>query len=263
MRYLIRLFALAIAFAVIAPGIAESKPASTGPKPTIVLVHGAFAESSSWNGVIAALEKDGYTVVAAANPLRGIKSDGAYVASVVKSIKGPVVLVGHSYGGFVITEAANGLPNVKALVYVSAFTPDTGETAFALSAKFPGSTLAESLLAIPMIGGGADLYIDPAKFHAQFAADVPAAQAALMAAAQRPGNQAALTEPAGEVAWKTIPSWFIYGVEDRNIPAALVRFMAERAGARKVVGIKGGSHAVMVSHPAEVAAMIRTAATAN
>ncbi len=244
-------------------GLAGSAEAQQAEKPTIVLVHGAFADSSSWGGVIAKLEEDGYTVIAAANPLRSVKTDGATVAAVVRSIKGPVVLVGHSYGGFVITEAANDAPNVKALVYVAGFVPDTGETAFSLSAKFPGSTLGEALSPVQLPDGGTDLFIQTAKFHAQFAADVPVAKAALMAATQRPVTQAALTEPTGIAAWQRLPSWVISGAEDRTIPAAVVKFMTERAGGRKAVEIKGGSHALMVTHPAEMAAMIEEAATAK
>ncbi|HWU96862.1 MAG TPA: alpha/beta hydrolase [Sphingomonas sp.] len=232
-------------------------------KPVIVLVHGAFAESSSWEDVIARLEKDGYTVIAAANPLRGVASDGAAVSNVVRSVKGPVVLVGHSYGGPVITEAANGNANIKALVYVAGFAPETGESSATLSTKFPDSTLGDALRPVPLADGGQDLYIQTAKFHAQFAADVPAGKAAIMAATQRPITLAALQEPTGKPAWKALPSYMIYGTADRNIPAAVMKFMAERAHARKTVEVAGGSHALMVSHPAEVTAMIEAAATGN
>jgi pimeloyl-ACP methyl ester carboxylesterase len=253
--------ALALVAALAASGSAMA--ADPSAKPTIVLVHGAFAESSSWNDVIADLGRDGYRAIAAGNPLRGVASDAASVASVLRSIPGDVVLVGHSYGGLVITEAANGQSNVKALVYVAAFTPDTGESAFTLAAQFPGSTLGDALIPVALPDGGTDLYIDPAKFHAQFAADVPADKARLMAATQRPVTAAALNEPSGAAAWKVLPSYVIYGSEDRNIPAAVVNFMAERAKARKTVGIEGASHAVMVSHPAEVAALIEEAAAAE
>jgi pimeloyl-ACP methyl ester carboxylesterase len=233
-------------------------------KPTIVLVHGAFADASSWNGVIKLLRKDGYFVIAAADPLRGVKSDGAYIGSLVGDLKDPVVLVGHSYGGNVITEAANGRANVKALVYVSAFAPDTGETVAELADKFPGSTLGEALAPpAELADGSKDLYILQGKFHAQFAADVPAAQAALMAATQRPLAQAALDEKSGAVAWKTIPSWFIYGDADKNIPPQVMAFMAQRAHARNVVVVKGASHVVMVSHPDAVARLIEEAASAK
>lgn len=230
-------------------------------KPTVVLVHGAFADSSSWDGVIAKLEKDGYTVIGAANPLRSVKGDAASVASVVKSVAGPVVLVGHSYGGSVISAAAAGAANVKALVYVAAFAPDSGETAVALSNKFPGSTLGPALAPpVALADGGKDLYIKQDKFHQQFAADVPAAKARLMAAGQRPITDAALNEASPAPAWKTIPSWFTYGKADKNIPAASQDYMARRAHAKKTVVIDGASHVVMTSHPAEVATLIEEAA---
>jgi len=233
-------------------------------KPAIVLVHGAFAESSSWDGVTKDLEKDGYTVIGAANPLRGVSSDANYVSSIVGSIKGPVVLVGHSYGGSVISGAANGHDNVKALVYVAAFAPEAGESAIELSGKFPGSTLAPALASpVELTGGGKDLYIDQTKFPQQFAADVPVAQARLMAAAQRPVKDTALSEPAGQPAWKGIPSWFVYGDKDRNIPPAAQAWMAERARSRETVVVKGGSHVVMVSHPHTVSKLIEDAAHAS
>jgi pimeloyl-ACP methyl ester carboxylesterase len=241
-----------------------SAVAQTAPqKPAIVLVHGAFAESSSWERVIVRLEKDGYRVIAAANPLRSVASDAQTVSAIVQSVKGPVVLVGHSYGGPVITEAANGNSNVKALVYVAGFAPDIGESSFQLSAKFPGSTLGDALTTIALPGGAQDLYIQPAKFHAQFAADVPAGTAATMAATQRPVTLAALQEPTRTATWKTLPSWMIYGTADRNIPPAVMKFMAERAHARKTVVVEGASHALMVSHPQEVVALIEEAASAQ
>lgn len=235
--------------------------ATAGTKPTIVLVHGAFAGSSSWNGVVAQLTQQGYRVVAAANPLRGVASDGAYVASLTKSIAGPVVLVGHSYGGAVISAAANGLDNVKALVFVAAFAPDQGESALALTGKFPGSTLPPALAApVKLADGGEDLYVQQDKFPQQFAADVPLAQATAMAATQRPIKAAALQEASPAPAWKSLPSWAIYGTADLNIPPQAMGFMAERAQARKTVVVRGGSHALMVSHPVEVAALIQEAA---
>jgi pimeloyl-ACP methyl ester carboxylesterase len=233
-------------------------------KPFIVLVHGAFADASSWNGVVKILQKDGYFVIAAANPLRGVKNDGAYIASLVGDLDGPVVLVGHSYGGNVITAAANGHPNVKALVYVSAFAPDKGETVAELVGKFPGSTLGQALAPpAELADGGKDLYILQGKFHAQFAADVPAAQAALMAATQRPLAQSALDEKSGDAAWKTIPSWYVYGDADKNIPPQAMAFMAQRAHAKDIVVVKGASHVVMVSHPDAVARLIEKAASAQ
>ena len=233
-------------------------------KPVIVLVHGAFADASSWNGVARMLRKDGYCVVAAANPLRGAKSDGAYVGSLVAALKGPVVLVGHSYGGDVITEAANGHANVKALVYVAAFAPEPGETLGELTGKFPGSTLGSALAPpVDLADGGKDLYILQDRFHTQFAADVPAADAALMAITQRPLLQAALDEKAGAASWKNLPSWWVYGDADKNIPPQAMAFMARRAAAKEVVVVKGASHVVMLSHPGEVAHLIEKAAAAH
>lgn len=238
-----------------------SGAAAEPAKPTIVLVHGAFADSSSWNGVIAALQAKGYPVVAAANPLRSVAADAAYVSSVVESIDGPVVLVGHSYGGQVISNAANGHDNVKSLVYVAAFAPEAGEAVAELAAKFPGGTLGEALAApVKLASGGVDLYIDQSKFRTQFAHDVTEAQAALMAAGQRPITEAALTEKSGEPAWKRLPSWFVYGSGDKNIPAAALQFMADRAGSRRTVVVDGASHVVMVSKPEVVADLIDEAA---
>jgi pimeloyl-ACP methyl ester carboxylesterase len=243
------------------PAPAMPKPAD---KPAIVLVHGAFADASSWNGVARILRKDGYFVVAAANPLRGAKSDGAYVGSLVADLKRPVVLVGHSYGGNVITEAANGQANVKALVYVAAFAPEPGESLGELTGKFPGSTLGAALAPpTALADGGKDLYILQDKFHAQFAADVPAADAALMAITQRPLLQAALDEKAGAAAWKNVPSWWVYGDADKNIPPQAMDFMARRAAAKEVIVIKGASHVVMLSHANEVARLIEKAAAAR
>jgi pimeloyl-ACP methyl ester carboxylesterase len=255
-----RIFATFLAAATMcaaAPAIAQQH------RETIVLVHGAFAESSSWAGVIARLERDGYRVIAAANPLRSLDGDAAAVSAVVRSVDGPVILVGHSYGGPVITEAASGNANVRALVYVSGFAPDVGESSFSLSYLFPGSTLGAAVRQVPIAGGGTDLYIREANFHAQFAADVPAADAALMTATQRPVTQAALEGQVRTASWRTLPSYMIYGSEDRNIPARVMAFMAERMHARRTVAIPGASHALMVSHPGEVAEMIEAAASAN
>jgi pimeloyl-ACP methyl ester carboxylesterase len=251
------------AMAAVFPGLSISAQAAPAhaQKATVVLVHGAFAESASWNGVIDKLHDQGYPVVAAANPLRSLKGDAEYVAGVLRSIKGPIVLVGHSYGGSVISNAATGNANVKALVYVAAFAPLPGESAQALPGRSPGSTLGPALappVALP--GSGNELYIQQDKFPAQFAADVAPAEARRMAATQRPIAEGALAEAAGEAAWKTIPSWFIWGTLDKNIPPAVQSFMAKRAGAKRAVEVKGGSHVVMVSHPAEVAKLIQEAA---
>ncbi len=257
---------IALAFGIVTMLAMNASAQMSKPmdKPFIVLVHGAFADASSWNGVVRILQKDGYFVIAAANPLRGAKSDGAYIGSLVADLKGPVVLVGHSYGGNVITEAANGHANVKSLVYVSAFAPAPGESLGELTGKFPGSTLGQALApAADLADGGKDLYIQQDKFHAQFAADVPTADAALMAVTQRPLLQAALDEKAGDASWKNLPSWWIYGDADKNIPPQAMAFMATRAAAKEVVVVKGASHVVMVSHPDVVARLIEKAAAAH
>src|SRR5262245_6130523 len=253
---------LAAFLILVLPTLARAAPQAS--KPTVVLVHGAFAESSSWETVVARLQAKGYRVVAAANPLRGVRNDATYVANLLDSISGPVVLVGHSYGGTVITNAATGKMNVKALIYVSGFAPDEGEASFALNDKFPGATLGAAL-APPVIlaDGEKDLYIQPAKYHAQFAADIPARIATMLAATQRPSAESAGSEPSGPPAWKNIPSWFIYGTADLNIPPALQPFMADRAGAKRIVAVKGASHVVMVSHPDLVANLIVEAANAT
>lgn len=233
-------------------------------KPTIVLVHGAFADGSSWNGVAKVLHDHGYRVVAVANPLRSVSGDATYVSDIVAGIKTPVVLVGHSYGGSVISQAANGHDNVKALVYVSAFAPEAGETAFGLSSKFPGSTLGPTLdVPVALSGGGKDLYIRQDKFHDQFAADVSEAEADLMAIAQRPVADAAGNEASTEPAWKKLPSWFVYGDQDKNIPPQTLAFMAKRAHSRETVVIPGASHVAMVSNPKVVAKVIESAAEAK
>lgn len=259
-RQQLALFAGAVSLAAVFAAPAFAAPV----KPTIVLVHGAFADASSWDGVTAKLLADGYPVVGVANPLRGVASDAAVVAGLVKGIGGPVVLVGHSYGGSVISQAANGNNNVRSLVFVSAFAPEAGESAFALTGKFPGSTLPPTLAApVPLAGGGVDLYIRQDKFPQQFAADLPRAKAALMAAGQRPVAEAALKEASGAPAWKDLPSYFVYGKRDRNIPPAALSFMAERAHSRHTVAIDGASHVVMTSHPAQVARLIEEAAMAK
>lgn len=249
--------------AALAVGVfAFAGSAMAAQKPTVVLVHGAFADSSSWNGVIKDLEADGYPVVAAANPLRSVKGDAQSVSAILSNIKGPVVLVGHSYGGSVISSAAKGHDNVKALVYVAAFAPETGENAIELSGKFPGSTLGPTLAApVGLPDGGHDLYIDQAKFPEQFAADVPVTEARLMAAGQRPIAEAALKEASDVPAWKDKPSFFVYGDADKNIPAAAMDWMAKRAHSKDTIVVKGASHVVMVSHPKTVADLIEKAAT--
>jgi pimeloyl-ACP methyl ester carboxylesterase len=229
--------------------------------PTVVLVHGAFAESASWNDVIQRLHPAGYPVMAAPNALRSLSGDAAAISAVLATVEGPVVLVGHSYGGAVISNAAVGHDHVKALVFVAAFAPEAGESIGELSGKFPGGTLGETLNEVPLADGTVDLYIQQDKYHRQFIADVPAERAALDAATQRPLSTAALNEGSGEPAWKTIPSWFVYPELDRNIPLEAHRFMAKRAGARASVELPGASHAIPASQPATVTEVILQAAT--
>ncbi|MET9883255.1 alpha/beta hydrolase [Streptomyces sp. NPDC006430] len=248
---------------------ASSSPAADtdrhAPKPTIVLVHGAFADASSWSGTIKRLRRAGYPVVATANPLRGLSDDTAYLRGVLAGVDGPVVLVGHSYGGAVISGAAAGDSRVKALVYIAAFTPDKGESAAQLATKFPGSTLGETVnpqpYPLPGGGTGTELVIDQAEYHRQFAADVPAADAAVMAATQRPVSTLALEEKAQDAAWKTVPSWALIATADKNIPPAAERWMARRAGSHTTE--VDASHAVAVSRPTVVTDVILDAARAT
>ncbi len=225
--------------------------------PTVVLVHGAFAESASWNGVIARLLDRGRQVVAVANPLRGVRTDAEYLAGLLGTIDGNVVLVAHSYGGMVASNVHDD--RVRAMVFVGAFAPDVGDSAATLSGRFEGSTLAETLQAVPLPDGDADLYIRSDRYHAQFAADSSAADAAVMAATQRPITRSALEEPSAGAAWRTVPSWFLFGAEDRNIPAAVHRFMAERAGSRRTVELAGGSHTVAIPEAAQAVDLIEEA----
>ncbi|RZB19569.1 alpha/beta hydrolase [Streptomyces sp. F001] len=234
-----------------APTPASARSGS-GTRPTVVLVHGVFADSSGWNDVIAPLLKAGFPVIAPANPLRDLAGDSAYVSSVIDTIPGPVILVGHSYGGEVITNAGRGHSNVKALVYVGAFAPDEGESALQLAGMFPGSKLPDALVTrpFPLPDGttGTDGYIDPAKFHEVFAQDLPTSVTRLMAATQRPGSIGGLASGSGVPAWKSLPSWYVIPTADNVIPAAGQRFMAKRAGST-TVEVKGSSHVVMMSHP--------------
>ena len=220
-------------------------------RPTIVLVHGAFAESSSWDGVIDLLEARGERVVAAANPLRGLASDAAAVSDVVRTIEGPVVLVAHSYGGAVMSNVDPDAGEIVGLVYVNAFAPEPGESCFQLAAMYPGSMLGEETARpVPRGDGTTDLYISTDSFHDIFCQDVPAPQAALMTATQRPVTQEALVEPSGErPLWKDIPSWFLIGEEDRIIPPELQRHMAHRARAQRTIAVEGASHTIAVSRP--------------
>jgi pimeloyl-ACP methyl ester carboxylesterase len=229
--------------------------------PTIVLVHGAFAESASWDRVVRELEGAGHDVIAAANPLRGLTADAQSVSDLVRTIDGPVMLVGHSYGGAVITNVDPDAGQITGLVYVAAFAPEPGESANSLAQRFPGSTLGDALRPVPRSDGTTDLYIAREIFHEQFAADVPAPEAARMAATQRPVTLEALQEPSGErPLWKELPSWYLVGGQDRNIPAELQHFMAHRAGALRTVELPTASHAVAVSHPDATARLILEAA---
>ncbi|MEU0212945.1 alpha/beta hydrolase [Streptomyces canus] len=236
-----------------------------GTKPTVVLVHGAFADASGFNATIALLHKSGFPVIAPANPLRDTAGDAAYISSVLDTITGPVILAAHSYGGIVITNAARGHAGVKALVYLGAFAPDEGESALQLAQQFPGSELGTALIPrpYPLPGStpGTDGYIAPDKFRAVFAADLPAAETRLMAATQRPGSVEGLGGPSGAPAWKTIPSWYLIPTEDKVIPPAAQRFMAKRAGS-KVTEIRS-SHVVMISHPKAAAGVIKAAYAAT
>lgn len=235
------------------------------PKPTIVFVHGGWADSSGWNDQIAALSRGGYPVIAPANPLRGLASDAAYIHSVLATIAGDVVLVGHSYGGAVITNAAVGAPNVKALVYIAAFAPDAGENLASLVTKNPGTQITPDALderpyPLPDGAQGIDLYIKASVFRDAFAADLPSRTTTLMQATQRPFSVAAFTEPSGTPAWETIPSWYLVATDDQAIPPATQRFMAGRAGST-VAQVKA-SHVPMMSRPDETTALILQAARA-
>ncbi|MWB97408.1 alpha/beta fold hydrolase [Agromyces seonyuensis] len=230
-------------------------------QPLVVLVHGAFAESASWNGVLEHLDGLGIDAVAVANPLRSLAGDAAYVRDVVAASSRKVVLVGHSYGGMVISEAGAGDDRVVGLVYVAAFVPEHGQSALELSNSEPGSTLGDALVSYPVASGGNEFAIRLEAFHGQFAADVPAATARSMALTQRPVTEAALTAglQAEEPAWRRAPSWFVFGDADRNIPVAVHRAGAERASSRGTWELSGASHALGVSQPAAVAAAIAQA----
>ncbi|MGC5166471.1 alpha/beta fold hydrolase [Luteimicrobium sp. DT211] len=256
----------ALALGVVASA-AQAQPGrhdgGSAENPTVVLVHGAFADASGWGGVITRLEHDGYPVLAVANPLRDLASDAAYVRSVVDSIDGDVVLVGHSYGGGVITNAATGADNVDALVYVAAFAPDEGETVgqFNDPVKYPGGELTTDSLVLRPYPGGVDATIDPARFRRIFAADLPEKQASIMAATQRPADVAVLEQPSGTPAWKTIPSWYQVSNDDKALSPVAQRFFAHRMGAH--TSSINASHAGYVSHPKETADVIEAAARAT
>src|SRR5262245_6542848 len=224
----------------------------TGGTPTIALVHGAFADASCWNAVIERLQQQGYTVVAPPNPLRGLTADSAYVASVLKQLAGPVLAVGHSYGGAVITNAAAVAPNVVGLVYVAAFAPDEGETLGQIETDSKDSVLNTALIQREYATGqgtetGVEFLVNPTVFQEAFAADLPAPQTALMAATQRPIAMPAFTDVSGVPAWKSRPSWAVVATGDKTIGTSAVRSMAQRASA-DIVEVEG-SHVIMISQP--------------
>ncbi|MEU9455982.1 alpha/beta fold hydrolase [Streptomyces sp. NPDC048277] len=260
------LLALSGATSVLAPVSARAGGPSGDPgraKPTIVLVHGAFADASSWNGVVALLQKNGYTVAAPANPLRGVPQDSAYLASFLKSVKGPIVLAGHSYGGEVITQAAVGNGNVKALVYINAIMPDAGESQAGLAAKFAPAPLTQALKQVPFRNAdgttGTDLYIQPGRLRQVFAADLPKSQTDIMGATQRPVAMSAFADRLTGAAWRDRPVYALVGRQDRAINPSLERFEAKRAHARKTVEIDS-SHVSLLSHPQAVKDLITDAA---
>jgi pimeloyl-ACP methyl ester carboxylesterase len=250
----------AFTLSLAAAGAAHSAPA----KPTVVLVHGAFADASGWSGVIGELQDRGYPVIAPVDPLRGVASDAAYLKRFLATIDGPVVLVGHSYGGMVITNAATGVPNVKALVYVAAYAPDQGDSVAGLEQLAPGGMIGPPTLTIRPFPGpdGSDApegYIKTELFRDIFAADLPARTAAAMAVSQRPAALTLLTEPSGPPAWRSIPSWYLVAGRDNAIGTKVERIMAQRIKAR-TTEVAGASHAVMISRPAATARVILAAA---
>jgi pimeloyl-ACP methyl ester carboxylesterase len=235
------------------------------PPLTVVLVHGAFADASSWNGIVERLQAAGHRVVAPANPLRGISVDSAYLAGFLRQVPGPVLAVGHSYGGAVISNAATDTTNVVGLVYVAAFAPDEGERLGEVEAGSRDSVLNAALVPLQYPTGqdqetAVEFAIDPVKFHDAFAADLPPEQTAVMAATQRPAAQSAFSEPSGPPAWKSLPSWAVVATGDKAAGSDVVRSMAQRAGA--TITEAEGSHVIMISQPEIVAGVITAAATA-
>ncbi|MFH9826543.1 alpha/beta fold hydrolase [Streptomyces bobili] len=262
----------AVTLMVAAPSIASESGASTklgeNAKPTVVLVHGAFADASGWSKVIQSLQTRGYSVIATANPLRSLSGDSDYLAALLRTIKGPVVLAAHSYGGAVITNAAAGNPNVKSLVYIAGFAPDKGENTLELAAMFPGSRLTDdpkapvptALNAVPFGGpNDVDLYIKPEKFSEVFLSHrVDESRAAVLAASQRPLAAVTGSEPTKAAAWKSIPSWYLVATDDRTIGTDNLRFMAKRAGSTTIE--VDAPHDVMETNSGEVTDLILQAA---
>lgn len=243
----------------------SSTPAANNGALTVVLVHGAFADSSSWAGVIERLGDAGVLVTAPPNPLRSVTHDSEYIASYISQIPGPVLLVAHSYGGVVITNAASNADNVVGLVFVAAFAPDQGESLMDIEKDSKDSVLNSSLIPLQYPNGkgeepGVELIVDPAKFHDAFAADLPVEQTTVMAATQRPAAALAFSEPTGTPAWKALPSWAVVATGDKAAGSDVVRTMATRAGA--TVTEVEGSHAIMISQPEAVSDLILKAVEA-
>ncbi len=242
-----------------------SQTNSTKGPLTVVLVHGAFADASSWNGVIERLQASGVQVTAPANPLRGISSDSAYIASFLNQIPGPVLAVGHSYGGAVITNAGSLASNVVGLVFVAAFAPEEGETLGQVESDSKDSVLNAALVALHYPTGhgtetAVEFAINPAKFHDAFAADLPIAQTTLMAATQRPAADLAFSEPSGAPAWKSLSAWAVVASGDKAVGSDVIRAMAKRAGA--TITQVEGSHVIMLSQPQVVTDVILSAVAA-
>jgi pimeloyl-ACP methyl ester carboxylesterase len=261
MRFAVAGLALAgvVAFPSAVASASTASSSHPGPKPTIVLEHGAWADGSSWNGVVKRLQRDGYTVDVPPNPLRGAASDSAYLASYLATISGPIVLVGHSYGGFVTTNAATGNTNVKALVYVDAYIPAQGDTINSINAQFPGSQLVPTALNfVPSAGGVVDAYVKPGLFASILGNDLSAKKNAELAATQRPIAASALGDVSGPPAWTSIPSWAVIGTDDHAIPPAAQQFMAQRAHA--TITKINASHLSLISQPAKVDSVIEDAA---
>jgi pimeloyl-ACP methyl ester carboxylesterase len=244
--------------------VTDATPTAAAPL-TVVLVHGAFADGSSWSGVIERLQAQGVAVIAPANPLRGITHDSAYTASRINQISGPVLLVGHSYGGAVISNAATNAKNVVGLVFIAAFAPDEGEVLGQVTATSKDAILGPALMPLQYPTGQGDetaveFMVDPAKVHEVFAGDLPAAAAAVVGATQRPVAELGFSEPNGKPAWKTLPSWAVVATGDKAAGTDLTRSMAERAGAQ--ITELDGSHVIMVSQPQAVTDVIMTAVNA-